>query len=294
MIKNHKGFTFIEVVLSIVVLTLGVALLMQVFPASLQYFQKSKYVTQATFYAQTKMAELQNLGSAAPDSQFGEYPVPDNTNFKYKVEKLPLWGKYKEIRVSVNRQQPGQVVAPVYAAVSGIAADQVNYVDFTVIDSGGTPSPSNGVGYYYFVADAKNKCIWWMLEVVRPGVAAGVWYPAGGWQKLGVATPPASRGMTGIGLSAPAAISYPSFPNSGSVDKMFFFTTTIYPAATYYLPVYISDYANGYVWKGNIIFSVNYKEYPNSYFDRMEHRIYLNSTGTEGGSGWTKVPLKLP
>lgn len=173
-LKNYKGgFTFIEIMVSILILATGVILLLSIFPVSLRNLQKSKDVTLATFLAQTKMEELRNYGQDIPESEFpvNEYEVPNHQTFTYKVEKLPLWNSsYKEIKVSVSKKEKnrqGQLVPVVYAQVGGLAGGSKRYTGYAVLTYQGGPT-------YHFVSDTQDRCILYCVTTYGGGGGAGM------------------------------------------------------------------------------------------------------------------------
>lgn len=293
--KNKYGFTLIEVVISIMVLTLGVGLLMYVFPAAIEYSKRSKDVTVATFLAQTKMEELQGYDTNIPDSQFGEYAVPDNPKFMYKVEKLPLWGGYKEIKVSVSKPQrnrQGQIIATVYAAVSGITEpDIIGDIAYIAFPYPGAHYGNNA--HYGFYADAKNRCIWWNLKCCAYGSNynySEAYLIFRNCQEASDWTP-IKRAMSGA-QSNNTEIAY--IPDNGVPEKIrVTLNNTIYNnnyinGNPYAINIYVTDSVNNCVW----IAQIDIKRGINESWDNV--RLPAPQSYRMGYPGWIKFNSNLP
>lgn len=266
MKKNFKlrkfqknGFTFLEVMVSILILAIGVVLLLNIFPISLKNFQKSKDVTMATLLAQTKMEELRSYGADIPAGEFGEYSVPDHSPFTCKVEKIPALDSYDEIKVSVNKPEykDGQLISSAYAAVSVLAGIR-KIADFVSITVGATAYPSVPAGTYHFISDPQNKCIWSCMTEASLSAIVPSWmklyrYRAGGW--------------------IPSCVNDIAYlPNNGVPGKIQVvpnnYIGTTYPPSTmvqarpcFPLYIYVTDTANNCVWKG--VINVAYDSYGN-------------------------------
>lgn len=114
-VKNGAGFTLIEIVLAIFIMSWGIIAIMQVFPTTLLVSKDTEEMTRATFLAERKMEEVKSkiLGrSTDPGYPYGwnydynetgeSFPPPDE-NYKYTVadteDEHP--GEVKEIEVTV-------------------------------------------------------------------------------------------------------------------------------------------------------------------------------------------------
>ncbi|MCL5773914.1 MAG: prepilin-type N-terminal cleavage/methylation domain-containing protein [Firmicutes bacterium] len=97
--KRKNGFSFIEVMIAILVLAIGCEMLINLFPACFIYLGKSRIITNATFLCQGKLEELltEDYDSPAPfDGTF-----PGYSDYTYHVEKTSFNKKLKEVKVSV-------------------------------------------------------------------------------------------------------------------------------------------------------------------------------------------------
>ena len=65
-ITNTKGFTLIEIVISLGILLIGILAVLALFPVGFDSAGRSADLTKATIYAQNKMEEIKRVG----------YPVP--------------------------------------------------------------------------------------------------------------------------------------------------------------------------------------------------------------------------
>lgn len=110
-LKNgtSKGFTLIEIVLAIFIMSLGIIAIMQVFPTTLMVSKDTEEMTRATFLAERKMEEVKgkiryenDFANDYNESSPTAFPPPDE-NYKYTVidteDEHP--GEVKEIKVTV-------------------------------------------------------------------------------------------------------------------------------------------------------------------------------------------------
>ncbi len=107
-LKNGAGFTLIEIVLAIFIMSYGIIAIMQVFPTTLLVSKDTEEMTRATFLAERKMEEVK--GKIRHENDFANdyddsptaFPPPDE-NYKYTVvdtgDEHP--GEVKEIEVTV-------------------------------------------------------------------------------------------------------------------------------------------------------------------------------------------------
>jgi len=150
-----RGFTFIEVVVSILLLTLGIALLINMFPVSFGYLGKSVNTTIASFLAQEKMEEM--LAESADDPSPADGAFQDFPQFSYHIEKKQWSARLKEIKVSIlENLGTRKAIAVEYSTLQG-GMGVADIVDVPVFSS----SPSNSFGSVgILIADTRNRCLW--------------------------------------------------------------------------------------------------------------------------------------
>ena len=118
-----KGYTLIEIMMAIIIFTVGIISIMALFPASVRDTRRARVMTQAVFLCQGKMEEILSMpGTKIPDEvvKTGKF-IPDFPDFSFVVRKYPyaymkngtLYNSYAlaEIHVSVfhpinNRKAP--------------------------------------------------------------------------------------------------------------------------------------------------------------------------------------------
>jgi type IV pilus assembly protein PilV len=98
--KNEKGFTLIEVMISMVILAIGILGLAPLMVLSIYSNTYSQDLTQATAVAQDRIEQLKN----APN--FAVIPYTDST--------LNIYGTYKRVIVVDDASTDGTVPAGVY------------------------------------------------------------------------------------------------------------------------------------------------------------------------------------
>ena len=62
LIRNTKGFTLIEIVISLGILLIGILAVLALFPVGFDSASRSADLTKATIYAQDRMEEIKRLG----------------------------------------------------------------------------------------------------------------------------------------------------------------------------------------------------------------------------------------
>lgn len=107
-LKNGAGFTLIEIVLTIFIMSWGIIAIMQVFPTTLMVSKDTEEMTRATFLAERKMEEVK--GRIRHENDFANdyndsptaFPLPDE-NYKYTVDdtEVEYPNEVKEIKVTV-------------------------------------------------------------------------------------------------------------------------------------------------------------------------------------------------
>ncbi|MCE1247968.1 MAG: type II secretion system GspH family protein [Firmicutes bacterium] len=121
--RKSRAFTLVEIMLSVVIFTIGIIAIMSLFPLSLRDVARARVMTQAAFLCQAKTEEyLGKPGDTVPDyvNSNGTFE-PEFPDFTYVVRKYPYSGTQGsttydsqalwEIHVSVfhtinNRQSP--------------------------------------------------------------------------------------------------------------------------------------------------------------------------------------------
>lgn len=103
---KKRGFTFLEVMISLLLLMIGIVFLIDLFPIALKNFKKSKDITMATFLLQEKMEEIRNLSPGQPLPIAMDSFDPSDSNFKYTIEEpngpFKDSENYKEVKVKVT------------------------------------------------------------------------------------------------------------------------------------------------------------------------------------------------
>ena len=71
---NAHGFSLIELMIMLVVLTVGILAVAQIIPTSTREHMKDRHRTVGNYYAQDKTELLKSLGSSSPDLAEGRHP----------------------------------------------------------------------------------------------------------------------------------------------------------------------------------------------------------------------------
>lgn len=74
-IPTERGVTLAELMVALVVLSVGVFAIGSLFPAGSRGQQRDRLMTAANLYAQQKLEELQSKSWADPDMSFGRHPA---------------------------------------------------------------------------------------------------------------------------------------------------------------------------------------------------------------------------
>ncbi len=102
--RKKKGFTLVEVVISLLVLTIGIVGVIALLPVCLRAGKQATDMTQAAFFAQDKLEELKRDGYDALPS-VPEEGSCSNSVFSYKVEVggvIDPPGNLKEVKVTIS------------------------------------------------------------------------------------------------------------------------------------------------------------------------------------------------
>lgn len=89
--KKIRGYTLIEIMMAIIIFTVGIISIMSLFPASVRDTRRARVMTQATFLCQAKTEEILSLpGTTIPAevAKTGKF-TPDFPDFSFVVRKYP-------------------------------------------------------------------------------------------------------------------------------------------------------------------------------------------------------------
>lgn len=89
--SRSRGFSLIELMIMLVVLTLGILAVARLIPTSTRESMKDRERTSGNYYAQDKLELLRSLGSSSPDLALGRHP--DATNNE-SVGPNGTWSRY--------------------------------------------------------------------------------------------------------------------------------------------------------------------------------------------------------
>ncbi|MFH1452779.1 MAG: prepilin-type N-terminal cleavage/methylation domain-containing protein [Armatimonadota bacterium] len=100
---KKRGFTFLEVMIALLLLMIGIVFLLDLFPVALRNFRKAKDITMATVEMQNKLEEIRGLPEDT-DIKEGEFNINSDPNLKGKVYIHEFEGRddYKEVEVRVK------------------------------------------------------------------------------------------------------------------------------------------------------------------------------------------------
>lgn len=110
IIKKNKGLLLFEVMLTIIILSVGLTLILRSFYSSLNATKIAQYYTTAALLIEDKMWELENEGVVAVDlDQEGQFSAPDQ-QFNWYLETKDKEvqeqnGKLNEVKLSVWWQE---------------------------------------------------------------------------------------------------------------------------------------------------------------------------------------------
>ncbi len=109
--RDQRGLSLVELLVALVVLSVGVLAVAQLFPAGSRSMQSSRMLTTANFLAQQKIEELSALEWTDPALSVGRHPAVSSEAFGssgqwqrfYRVELLPApLDNLKRISVNVS------------------------------------------------------------------------------------------------------------------------------------------------------------------------------------------------
>ncbi len=86
-----KGYTLVEIMMAIIIFTIGIISIMSLFPASVKDTRRARVMTQAVFLCQAKTEEILAMpGTKIPDevAKTGKF-TPDFPDFSFVVRKYP-------------------------------------------------------------------------------------------------------------------------------------------------------------------------------------------------------------
>ena len=89
--RGNDGFSLIELMIMLIVLTLGILAVARLIPTSSREQLKDRLRTAGNFYAQDKMEFLRTLGSSAPELSTGRHP---GTTSIESVGPKGTWARY--------------------------------------------------------------------------------------------------------------------------------------------------------------------------------------------------------
>ena len=110
--KNHRrkrAFTLIEVVIALLVLTIGIVGVLTVLPVALKASKRAANMIQAPFFAQEKLEELKRDGYDALANE--AETACTNPKFSYKVEvgsEMSPPGNLKQVTVTISWSEGNQ------------------------------------------------------------------------------------------------------------------------------------------------------------------------------------------
>lgn len=113
-----KGFTLIEIVISMAILAIGLVGILSLFPVGFDSARRSMNLTQASLYAQEKLAEIKTDGFPEVNTTKGDFADP---NYKWELvvsDEAPA-GYLRKVELTVKwnyKNKPHQEVFTTYAA----------------------------------------------------------------------------------------------------------------------------------------------------------------------------------
>jgi len=96
--RPGRGFSLVEIMISIVIFAIGVIAVMYLFPMGVRDIGKAKELTAATYLGQAKMEEALLNPATSPE---GAFPSPYE-NLYYTVSHAPFQNRSTMIKVSVE------------------------------------------------------------------------------------------------------------------------------------------------------------------------------------------------
>ena len=113
-----RGFSLLELVAALLVFSLGMMLLVNLFPVSYTHLGRSREITSAAFLCQGKMDEVLAEPYADPAPADGTFP--ENPRYGWQVEKRPFSANLKQVITRVfDHLGPTPVLAAEYSTLQG-------------------------------------------------------------------------------------------------------------------------------------------------------------------------------
>ena len=134
-----KGFTLIEIMMAIVIFTVGIIAIMSLFPISVRDTRRARIMTQAAFLCQAKMEEVISLpGTLIPPDydKTGKFS-PDFEDFSFVVRKYPY--VYKKDGSSFESYALSEIHVSVFHSINDRKAPLCEY--YTIKGSVGEQWP---------------------------------------------------------------------------------------------------------------------------------------------------------
>lgn len=108
--KNKKGLLLFEVMLTVIILSVGLTLILHCFSISLNATKTAQYYTTAALLIEDKMWELENEGAIAADlTEEGQFSPPyQEFNWRLQTKDKPAQGqadKINEVKLTVFWQE---------------------------------------------------------------------------------------------------------------------------------------------------------------------------------------------
>ena len=108
--RNKKGILLFEVMLTVIILSVGLTLILRSFSTSLNAAKSAQHYTTATLLIEDKMWELENEGAIDADlNEEGQFPEPhQGFNWQLETKDKPIQGqtgKLNEVRLTVFFQE---------------------------------------------------------------------------------------------------------------------------------------------------------------------------------------------
>ncbi len=92
-LKLNKGFSFVEVLITVGILTSTVVFIFRAFGAALNSARFSQNLLQASYLAENKIWEIKHQAGDLPKDESGKEDYPANRQFKWRWAKSDLAGQ---------------------------------------------------------------------------------------------------------------------------------------------------------------------------------------------------------
>lgn len=101
--QKENGFTLLEVMVALAIMSIGLGICMQLFSGSLRAVQKSSQYTDAMFLGQQKMEEWSSKIPLEEGSESGRF---DNefSDYSWSVEVRPYQGEVGNMKGKINEE----------------------------------------------------------------------------------------------------------------------------------------------------------------------------------------------